>query len=529
MKKSAVGFEHTPLFLLSSIHRRRHLNDKPNRFRNIPTAFLCLVTQGTGLLHMDQARYDIKSNQLYMGASGASLTIEPQSGPLEYTVILMHQVGIDKQDGNWRVTTNPVTSHPILPGKIGLIQTSKVLEKMDKLYDAYNLPEPNLFSLNGQFQELLFYITQHVGDMHEGIEVPETVRGIECSIDYMHKHFHDKIKLEKLAEMAGFTPTSYSREFKKITSSSPIDYLNALRIAKAKQLLLAKAHSVKEVSASSGFGDEFYFSRMFKREVGISPTLYMRRKDIRIAVACSIPFQDNLQSLGSSPVFAMNCLRHRTMNAEEYREFLEHAWLQMKQAEPELIICDHYHLPFMEQLKEIAPTVSLGLSTDWRVVHRNLADFVGLEEEAQRNFKQVDQYQMKAKELLSHRYGDETVAIIRIINNLIRIQGTINHPLNDLIYSELGLKPGYCVPENQMRAELPSEGYTYLDCDHLFILNFIYPGDEDVFKNIQGSSGWHSIRAVNNQHTHYVPNWVGLSWSPDGRIKIMEELLKSTL
>ncbi len=68
------------------------------------------------------------------------------------------------------------------------------------------------------------------------------------------------------------------RIFKQKTGCTPNVYLNRLRIDKAKELLLSgdKAFNVKYVSAACGFNDPYYFSRMFKRQTGISPAHFKR-------------------------------------------------------------------------------------------------------------------------------------------------------------------------------------------------------------------------------------------------------------
>ncbi|SFE40875.1 regulatory helix-turn-helix protein, AraC family [Paenibacillus algorifonticola] len=53
---------------------------------------------------------------------------------------------------------------------------------------------------------------------------------------------------------------------------------------------------MKEVADFVGFRSEFYFSRMFQRLVGVSPTVHMKRGTMKIAVASSLGFHEHLQS-----------------------------------------------------------------------------------------------------------------------------------------------------------------------------------------------------------------------------------------
>ncbi len=69
------------------------------------------------------------------------------------------------------------------------------------------------------------------------------------------------------------------RIFKQKTGYTPKAYLNNLRIEKAKELLSDKTgnYNVKQTAAACGFNDQYYFSRMFKRETGVSPNRYKKQ------------------------------------------------------------------------------------------------------------------------------------------------------------------------------------------------------------------------------------------------------------
>lgn len=96
---------------------------------------------------------------------------------------------------------------------------------------------------------------------------------VEHIIKYMTMHFTEDIHIPDLAEMENISVSYLVRIFKMITNQTPINYLNSIRINKAKQLL-TDGCSVTEVSESLGFSDVYYFSRVFKKYVGISPSRY---------------------------------------------------------------------------------------------------------------------------------------------------------------------------------------------------------------------------------------------------------------
>lgn len=92
------------------------------------------------------------------------------------------------------------------------------------------------------------------------------------AVDYLHAHYHEQITLNEVAEHT-FVSTYYiSRMFKRETGKNFVDYLNDIRIEKAKELLKDISLKTYEVAEKVGIPDAHYFSRLFKKYVGITPT-----------------------------------------------------------------------------------------------------------------------------------------------------------------------------------------------------------------------------------------------------------------
>jgi AraC-like DNA-binding protein len=95
---------------------------------------------------------------------------------------------------------------------------------------------------------------------------------------YMHDHINGQINLTDLASLCGYSVSHYSLVFRKKTSRSPIEYFNNLKIQKACQILDFTDSHIKEIATQLNFEDQFYFSRVFKKVMGISPVEYRRKK-----------------------------------------------------------------------------------------------------------------------------------------------------------------------------------------------------------------------------------------------------------
>ncbi|SDL89865.1 Transcriptional regulator GlxA family, contains an amidase domain and an AraC-type DNA-binding HTH domain [Modicisalibacter muralis] len=88
--------------------------------------------------------------------------------------------------------------------------------------------------------------------------------------------------VEKMVERSGLNTRTFSRRFRAATGFSPIEFVQAIRVEEAKQILETDALSIEEVGAAVGYEDPASFRRVFKRNVGQSPAAY-RKKFQRIS------------------------------------------------------------------------------------------------------------------------------------------------------------------------------------------------------------------------------------------------------
>lgn len=84
--------------------------------------------------------------------------------------------------------------------------------------------------------------------------------------------------MEKYAEIAHLSLGRFSHLFTKKTGMSPLKYVLSLRIEEAKELLMYSSMSISEVAVSIGIAEPSYFSRIFRKYVGLSPTEYRNQR-----------------------------------------------------------------------------------------------------------------------------------------------------------------------------------------------------------------------------------------------------------
>ncbi|MDP4118733.1 MAG: response regulator [Bacillota bacterium] len=116
----------------------------------------------------------------------------------------------------------------------------------------------------------IFQNIKEKNDMSGEDKLPALIRNIE---DYLCKNYTKTITNSVLAGEFGFVPSYISRLFKSYKGVSPGEYLTNYRINKAKQLIKENPElMVKEISNMVGISDQYYFSKLFKKETGKWPT-----------------------------------------------------------------------------------------------------------------------------------------------------------------------------------------------------------------------------------------------------------------
>jgi len=99
---------------------------------------------------------------------------------------------------------------------------------------------------------------------------------IDRVLKHLHGNFSAQLDVDKLAQMANMSTSTFHRNFKMVTASSPIQYVKKIRLNRAKELLLDQGLKVKQAAANVGYESATQFSREFARYFGQSPSEYSR-------------------------------------------------------------------------------------------------------------------------------------------------------------------------------------------------------------------------------------------------------------
>ena len=129
-----------------------------------------------------------------------------------------------------------------------------------------------------QFMTILYELSRCDGartlatSSYAKVEVESDSRRVLKVKNYIAKNYMDEIRLNTLADIAGMSPSAFSRFFKLHTGRNLSEYIIEMRLGYASRMLVDTAKSVAEISFQSGFNNLSNFNRIFKKKKGCSPS-----------------------------------------------------------------------------------------------------------------------------------------------------------------------------------------------------------------------------------------------------------------
>jgi len=101
---------------------------------------------------------------------------------------------------------------------------------------------------------------------------------LELIHSLMQARVHEQLDLDTLAEVANHSKFHFIKKYKELTGTTPINHFIHLKVERACHLLDMTTKSISEISFAVGYEDAYYFSRIFKKIMGISPSQYRRMR-----------------------------------------------------------------------------------------------------------------------------------------------------------------------------------------------------------------------------------------------------------
>jgi len=223
------------------------------------------VMQGKGWYERGGTRFRVQAGDAFVSVPGDLVAYYPDAGEswsycwCQVTGQLVQQcfdtIGVTNDRAVFRQTNNTFMD--------SIANIFQYVSGKDTRYSQMRLSAFVLEALSGLDESASF--PSRGADKRE--------RYVEAAISFMEYHSGEMVRVADIARHLGLERSYFYRIFKEITGKSPQEFLLALRLEKAK-ILLSTGIPPAETAVAIGFSDIYYFSKVFKKEVGMTPTQY---------------------------------------------------------------------------------------------------------------------------------------------------------------------------------------------------------------------------------------------------------------
>ncbi|MBQ7975616.1 MAG: helix-turn-helix transcriptional regulator [Clostridia bacterium] len=182
---------------------------------------------------------------------------------------------IEEQSSCYAINFQIGNEESFKPFKLRPKNTSVFVEYFKRAEQAWK-QKPYNFELKckAELYNIIFSMQQEFRLGYAGREKQEIIRP---AIEYIHsKYTTENISVEYLAELCGITAAYLRQLFKNAYGTSPIKYINNLKIERSKELMESGLYTISESAFLSGFSDISHFSREFKKAEKIPPSEYSK-------------------------------------------------------------------------------------------------------------------------------------------------------------------------------------------------------------------------------------------------------------
>ncbi|KAI7260235.1 hypothetical protein KC345_g10117 [Hortaea werneckii] len=395
-------------------------------------------------------------------------------------------------------------------GKLPFNPSKELSAKCSRLFLLSEQADRSIgFRAQLDFQELLYELRTGSLDRPR-----DTNSALEQAKQYIESHYTEALTVEQVAQSADFSAKYFVDLYKKKYGKSALEYAAELRMQQAKRLMAESSAKLRDIAHKVGYADEFYFSRKFKKMIGMPPAVYMKSRRRRLA-AYSPALLGQLLPLNITPYAAALHPKWTEYYYRNYRADIpvhisayrnNQDWQAnielLKQSGAELILAPA-GLAADERtaLEHTAPVYyPASGSADWRGQFQELAQFLGEEWQHEQWLAAFDWEVSAAKERLHEGLGSNTVTVIRMLGSQLFLH--CNEGMASILYRELELRPAYECGTEVYNVPVTPAMLAELHADHLLMLIRQENDTLGEWKKLQNDPGWLRIPAVQRHHVH---------------------------
>ncbi|MCS7460329.1 AraC family transcriptional regulator [Paenibacillus doosanensis] len=497
---------------------------------------LIVVSGGEGLLKLNEDEGLLRPNTAYTANPGDTIGIMSEAAEGVRLFVLSFDVFREERLPDAGTAYFQGGAAPLYPeqGSAQVPVTAPIVTLCDTVYGHWQSGDPlERFRSQSAFQELLYLLMKHsLYGSDRGAR-----SGLELSKRYMDAHFHEKISVEQLAGMTGLSPKYYVDLFKKTYDIGVTDYLTLLRMNRAKQLMSQADHRLKDLAQQIGYSDEYYFSRKFKQETGVSPTVYMNSRRRKIA-AYQIPITGQLLALKMIPyaaplhpkwtgyyykMYGSEIPVH--LSAYRFNQDWEANIEKLRLQPPDLILSpDTVGGQERELLERLGEVYFVPSKATWREQLLWTAQTLREEGEAAAWLQSYEKKVKEVRERLEREIGDESCLILSFNERTVNVYNS--RSVREVLYGDLQLRPACDPGAAQPVQPVTVERLAELDAQRLFVMIRQEPVSLAGWQALRQSPAWRDLRAVRTHKVSIVPSSPWREYSASAHYRIIGDMLE---
>ncbi|MGN7415035.1 ABC transporter substrate-binding protein [Paenibacillus sp. SAF-068] len=384
---------------------------------------------------------------------------------------------------------------------------------------------------------MLFYEILDMLQDHVAHSAHEDHSWLDNVLRHIHQMYIQPLTREQLARDANVSPEHFSREFKKHTGLTFVEYVTRLRIRMAQEHLLFSNPPLQEIARSTGYRDTFYLSRKFKQMVGSAPTHY--RKMPKKIVSLTYNYTASLLALGHTPHMGAVASWMEEKSGEHghhgHEQFQQHSEYELVKhpelianAQPDVILGYAPH-PASDELRLIAPTILMPFEElDWQEQLLHLGRITGLESNAQGLLDRYHQLEQEANHKLDQWMEGtrgSAVCIFMIGEDGAYIYGHGWGRASHVLYQSLSFTPPSRMEQNGQLLtgyiHVPLSEIHLYAADHMFVAFPEEPAEREILDDLLNQEFWGTLPAVREGRVYEIDADMFYGFDP---LSVMEQL-----
>lgn len=263
----------------------------------VPYCMVRLIEKGKAIFVINEKPYPVQEGEIVYIPEGCTLYCETDSEEFIF-ISIRFRLTAQLHKGDF------LSDYYLISTKTRILDGEDVVKQYfyEVWHGALSQSKNKIFRIRGNLELIIAWLAEHGGanyTVEEPVEIDEEYqRGlgkalqreevtiersqdprISALIDYITVNISKNLTAHELAEMAGMSESSMRRLFIKHTGKTPIEFIQDSRLVVAARRLLVTNERISQIAYSVGYDNPNYFTRLFRKNFGVSPQQYRKRAE----------------------------------------------------------------------------------------------------------------------------------------------------------------------------------------------------------------------------------------------------------